>query len=88
MTEAEAIRKYKDLGLNFSYELDKAGKIYSPHVHQKVYLYCLKGSVKIKLDKKEWYELQPGQELIIDKGQLHEAIVGSEGWEYIHATRA
>jgi quercetin dioxygenase-like cupin family protein len=75
MTAAEALRKYKDLGLKFSYEVDKPGKTYRPHAHEKVYLYCLKGSVKIKIDNKEWYELQPGQELIISKGQLHEAIV-------------
>ncbi len=85
MNEAEVAQRYRDIGLRVSREADEPGKIYKPHAHQKTYLYCLQGSIKVRLNDGEWQELRTGQELIIGEGQFHEAVVGPNGWEYIHA---
>jgi quercetin dioxygenase-like cupin family protein len=65
--------------------MDKAGTVYKPHRHEKTYLYTLGGSLKIRVENNDWIELKPHQEFIIDDGELHEAIVGENGWEYVAA---
>ena len=65
--------------------LDKPGELYKPHQHGKVTIYSISGSAKVKLDKNHWQEINPGQEIVIKRGQLHEAVAGPDGWEYIFA---
>lgn len=77
--------KYKNIGLATKHVIDEPGKVYEAHRHGKVFLYSLKGLVKIKLDSKDWRTISPDQELIINRNQLHEAVVGPDGWEYIFA---
>ena len=78
-------KKYENKGLRTKYIQDKPGKIYKPHSHGKVKLYSIAGSVKIRRDNKEWQTINPGEEIIIKRHQVHEAIVGANGWEYIFA---
>jgi quercetin dioxygenase-like cupin family protein len=88
MTREEIEKKYQDKGLVTRYIIDKPGEVYEPHRHGEVWLYTLKGSAKIKLDDKQWITVAPLQEVTIDTNQLHEAIVGNEGWEYVFAASA
>jgi quercetin dioxygenase-like cupin family protein len=85
MTRQELEEKYSKMGLVTRYITDKPGEVYEPHKHGGVYLFTLKGSAKIKLDDGEWQVIEPGQETSIEDNQLHEAIAGPEGWEYIFA---
>jgi quercetin dioxygenase-like cupin family protein len=78
-------RKYQWMGLKTKHVVDPPGEVYEPHHHGKVYLYSLGGSLKIRLEQGEWRSIKPGQELIIERHQLHEAVVGPDGWEYIFA---
>ena len=85
MNKNQILAKYNSLGLETEYGLDKPGKVYPPHRHEKTFLYTLGGSIKIKIDNKEWMELEKGEEFIVGSNQLHEAIVGKDGWEYVAA---
>ena len=78
--------KYKSMGLVALRQSDKPGLVYEAHRHAEVHLYTIKGSAKIKLEDQDWQNLEPGQEFIIGDNQLHEAVVGPEGWEYIFAS--
>lgn len=78
-------RAYKTKGLEVEHGQGEPNTIYEPHRHEKTYLYTLAGSIKIRLDEGEWITALPGQEFVIEDGQLHEAIVGSEGWGYVAA---
>lgn len=77
---------YKSQDLVVFHQSDKPGFVYQPHRHGEVRLYTIKGSSKIKLDGKDWHDIEPGREFIIHDNQLHEAVVGPEGWEYIFAS--
>ena len=77
---------YKGMGLVALRQSDKPGLVYEPHRHAEVRLYTIRGSAKMKLDDQEWQNTEPGQEIIIHDNQLHEAVVGPEGWEYIYAS--
>jgi quercetin dioxygenase-like cupin family protein len=77
---------YKSQGLTVVRQTDKPGFVYEPHRHGAVRLYTIKGSAKVKLDDQDWQDIEPGQEVIINDGQLHEAVAGPEGWEYIFAS--
>ena len=85
MNRAEVEHNYKARNLDIEYCNDEPGKIYEPHRHEQTYLYTLSGLVKIKVDDSDWQTLEPGQEFIVGTNQLHEAEVGSEGWEYVAA---
>lgn len=85
MDRREAEKKYKKLGLKTIHASDKPHKVYEPHKHHATWLYCLKGSVKVKLDGGSWKTIKSGDEIIIKEDQLHEAVVGPDGWEYIFA---
>jgi quercetin dioxygenase-like cupin family protein len=80
--------KYKKMGLVTFLQVDEPNKTYEPHRHDAVRIYTLKGSAKVKLDNQGWQAFGSGEELVINNNQLHEAIVGPEGWEYIFATSA
>jgi quercetin dioxygenase-like cupin family protein len=86
MTSDEAAAKYKQLGLEVRYITDEPGEVYTPHRHGSVYLFTLRGSAKIKLDGNAWFSAKAGGEVHIRDNQLHEAIVDSDGWEYLFAT--
>jgi len=85
MAPLEIEEKYKKMGLKTMLAKDEPGKTYAPHSHHATWLYSLSGSVKVRLDGKDWKEIKPGEEVVIKDGQLHEAIVGSDGWQYIFA---
>jgi quercetin dioxygenase-like cupin family protein len=78
-------QKYRDMGLEYKHVSDEPGKVYKPHRHGQAYLYSLSGSIKLKLDDGDWQSIEPGREVIIKRHQLHEAVVGPDGWEYIFA---
>jgi quercetin dioxygenase-like cupin family protein len=78
-------QKYKDRGLEVEHGRDEPGKIYPPHRHEETFLYTVSGSVKVKVDNKDWNTLKSGTEFTIGKDQLHEAVVSADGWEYIAA---
>jgi len=84
MTREEVEAKYKKMGLQIEYGNDKPGFVYEPHRHEQTYLYTLSGSIKLKLDD-DWQELTSGNEAIVGENQLHEAVVGPEGWEWVAA---
>jgi quercetin dioxygenase-like cupin family protein len=86
LSKQDIEHKYQALGLETRCLVDKPGLVYEPHRHAAVYLYTLKGSAKLKLDNKKWQQVKPGQEIVIHDDQLHEAIVGAGGWEYVFAT--
>jgi mannose-6-phosphate isomerase-like protein (cupin superfamily) len=84
-SKEEIEQHYREQGLETRYVTDKPGTIYEPHQHGRVYLFTLKGSAKIKLGHGSWHSVEQGQEIVIEKGQLHEAVVGKNPWEYIFA---
>jgi quercetin dioxygenase-like cupin family protein len=88
MTRQEAEAKYHRLGLTTRHITDQPGEIYEPHAHEEVYLFTLTGSLKLRLDNGPWQTVEPGQEVHIKTGQRHEAVAGSNGWEYIFAASA
>jgi quercetin dioxygenase-like cupin family protein len=85
MNKKSVIAKYRKEGLIAKHIVDKPGTLYPPHRHGEVRLCSLSGAVKIKLGTGQWQDLKPGQELVINRNQVHEAVVGAEGWEYIFA---
>lgn len=87
MTTPEAEEKYRRLGLVTRQLKDKPGFKYESHRHGGVYLYTIAGSLDLKLNGK-WRTVREGEEVRIDDNQLHEAVVGSAGWEYIFAATA
>jgi quercetin dioxygenase-like cupin family protein len=85
MSSKEAEARYRSIGLVTRYIVDEPGAVYEPERHEGVYLFTIKGSAKIRLENGEWITVKPGHELKIEDNQLHEAIVGPKGWEYIFA---
>src|SRR5581483_5152828 len=79
---------YRQRGLEVESGFDKPGTIYEPHKHEKTYLYTVSGSISIKLDGGEAQDVQPHQEFIVGGNQLHEAVVGEQGWRYVAAYSA
>jgi mannose-6-phosphate isomerase-like protein (cupin superfamily) len=78
-------RAYQQRDLVTEHGTDEPGKLYEPHRHEKTYLYTITGSIDIRLDDQSSQTAKPHQELVVGGNQLHEAIVGSEGWEYVAA---
>lgn len=85
MNAAEIEAKYRQKGLIVEHVSDAPGKIYEPHAHEQTLLFTIRGSVDIKLEEGEWQTLFPGREFVVGSGQLHEARVGEQGWEYVAA---
>lgn len=77
--------RYKDMGLEVIYAKDQPDKVYEPHSHHATRLFSLSGSVKVRVGESDWREIRPGEEVVIEEGEEHEAITGPEGWEYIFA---
>ena len=78
-------KEFADQGLLFEYGSDKPGLVYTPHRHGWTKLITLGGSLRIRLDDKSWQELKAGDVIEIDSDQLHEAIVGPDGWKWLSA---
>ncbi len=74
-------------GLLFEEGYDEPGKVYTPHRHGWTKLVTLEGSIQLKLDDKPWVEQHMGDICEIRPGQLHEAVVGPEGWTWLAAWR-
>jgi quercetin dioxygenase-like cupin family protein len=64
------------------------GDTYAEHSHayHKV-LYCLRGSIVIRMSGREEVELQQGDRLEITPGTPHAAVVGPLGVECVEAAR-
>ena len=80
-----AQKRYESMGLKTELIKDAPGRIYPQHKHHTTYLFTLAGQVVVILDSKERHTLHPGDELVIKTDQLHEAVVGKDGWEYLAA---
>ncbi len=78
-------KAYKDRGLAVKHVSDEAGKVHEPDRDIKMHFLTLSGSVEVKIDDELPMKWRPFQELIVSSGQLHEAKVGKNGWEYIVA---
>jgi quercetin dioxygenase-like cupin family protein len=76
---------YQERGLVAEYVHDKPGTIYEPHSHEATILFTLSGEVVFTLEDLDPVMLQTGREFSVGSGRLHEAVVGSQGWEYIAA---
>jgi quercetin dioxygenase-like cupin family protein len=85
MERKDAELKYRGLGLEVRHIIDEPGQVYTPHRHEGVFLFTLKGSAEIKLDDGEWQTTKPGVEVHIEDAQLHEAVSGTDGWSYLFA---
>jgi quercetin dioxygenase-like cupin family protein len=76
---------YQQRGLATEHGTDEAGKRYEPHRHEETHLYTVSGSIDVTLDTQPPITVKPHEELVVGGNQLHEATVGSEGWEYVAA---
>lgn len=86
MDKNEIERCYKEAGLTTEYVIDDPGKVYKPHRHEKTYLSTIGGSVTIKTERIDsWEIIRPGEDFIIGTNEYHEAVVGDNGWEYVAA---
>ena len=86
MKRVEAEDHYRSQGLAVEYGFDKPGKEYTPHQHERTTLRTLGGSAMVRVNDNHWWQrLLPDTEFVIESGQLHEAIVGAEGWEVVAA---
>jgi dipeptidase E len=85
ISSADFVRRYERRGLTAETGLDQPHTRYEPHAHAKRYLGTVAGSLDIRLSGGEWQKLLPGQELVVGAGQLHEALAGPDGWEYVAA---
>lgn len=83
MTKQEAIEKYTALGLEIEEGFDVAGTVYPPHKHEQTYLFS--GAITLKTERTDWQTYIAGMECVVGGGELHEARVGEEGWEYVAA---
>lgn len=76
---------YKGRGLAIKHVTAESGKVYEPDRDIKMHFLTLSGSVEVKIEGEPPRTWRPFQELIVGSGQLHEAKVGNDGWEYIVA---
>lgn len=76
---------YRQRGLVTEAGRDKPGTVYEPHRHEQTRLYTVAGSLDIRVEAGEKQHIVPHQEFIVGGNQLHEAVVGADGWEYVAA---
>jgi mannose-6-phosphate isomerase-like protein (cupin superfamily) len=76
---------YRRKGLVTEHGADEAGKRYELHQHERTHLYTLAGSIVITLGEQSPKTVEPHQEVVVGNNQLHEATVGSDGWEFVAA---
>jgi quercetin dioxygenase-like cupin family protein len=88
LTKKKLMRYWTEHNLSYEIESFEQGKVYPPHSHGWSNLLTLSGSIKFKIDGGEWIEQSAGDSIIIQSGQLHEAVVGPDGWQVISAWRS
>ena len=71
-------------GLDFEYGEDAPGKVYTPHVHGWTKLVTLAGSIHLRTAA-GWQDQHEGDECEVMSGELHEAVVGPDGWKWLAA---
>ena len=76
--------EFRQAGLLFERGEDEPGKVYAPHVHGWTKLVTLGGSIRLRTDD-GWHELRTGDEYEVRSGELHEAVVGPDGWRWLAA---
>lgn len=76
---------YRKKGLATEHGTDEPGKVYGAHQHMRTRLYTIIGTAEIQVDDRPAHTLQPHQEFIVGANQLHEVVVGNDGWEYVAA---
>ena len=54
MTNIEAEKKYRDMGMVTHSVEDQPGEYYEAHRHGEVYLFTLAGRADLRLDDGEW----------------------------------
>jgi len=77
----------KTKGWDVEFVKDPAGEVYSPHKHEETKLHTISGDVQIRVSDSDsimgdWQSVPVGQTFTVLEGQIHEAIVGDEGWSY------
>ncbi len=89
LTERERlISHYESLGLSVETGFDQPGTVYDSHGHERTILYTLDGSLVLKREGRSTSRLLPGVQAVVETGQIHSAVVGENGWEYIAASDA
>ncbi len=83
MNRDEAELKYKGKGMSTEYVKDDPGKVYPTEQHERTVLYTIGGRAHIRVNNGPWQELQAGDEFVVEENQPHEAIAGTDGWEYV-----
>src|SRR5215217_1424321 len=78
-------REFESHGWLYEVGEDEPNKRYAPHRHGWTRLITLAGGVTVKKEDNEWIELYKGSVCDIESGQLHEAVVGAEGWQWLAA---
>jgi len=77
-------REFQAAGLDFEYGEDVPGKIYTPHTHGWTKLITLDGSIRLRTSQ-GWVEQYAGDVCEVRSGELHEGIVGANGWKWLAA---
>jgi hypothetical protein len=78
-------QEFESHGWLYEFGEDEPNKRYSPHRHGWTRLVTLAGSVMVKKESNDWIKLCKGSICDIQSGQLHEAVVGSDGWYWLAA---
>lgn len=87
MNEGEIIKKLKKEFKEVYIWEDKPNIIYKKHSHSyKTKLLIVNGNMIIKKEGKE-IDIKSGDSIIINRNELHEAIIGSNGCKYIVAEK-
>ena len=80
-----AVEAYRSRGLIAERGSDKPGTVYEPHSHEQTHLYTIAGSLDIKAGDRPKQTVKAHQEFVVGGEELHEAVVGPDGWEYVAA---
>ena len=83
----DVFRELEASGWTIEFEQEEAGTIHPPHCHETTHLFTLRGGMRIRVDEGKWVEQGPGDLFVVEDGQLHEAVVGIDGWEYFAAVK-
>jgi quercetin dioxygenase-like cupin family protein len=76
---------YRNMGLVVEWHSDEPGVAYEPNAHERTILYTLDGSAKLEREGRKAERLLPGVQVTIETGQVHSAVVGPDGWEFVAA---
>lgn len=76
--------RFHEAGLLYETGVDKPGYVYAPHRHGWVTVVTLGGSIRLTVDNTT-HELKAGDICEIQSNQLHEGVVGPDGWQWLAA---